>query len=299
MSTHTNHNGHGIPAPPILLTIAGFDPSCGAGVAADLKTFAAHNCYGVAAVTALTVQSTQGVRAVHATPAAALRGQLEALAEDSALAAVKIGMLANRANASAVAEFLDKHSFPHVVLDPVSRPTEGDVELLDAPGLKFLRDELLKRATVITPNMLEAELLTGMEVKDLNAMKAAAQKLMEMGARAVIVTGGHLEKPTDVLCDAAGLETFGGDHVKSLNTHGSGCTFSSAIAAQLACGQHLRDAAILAKAYVMKAIEKSYSTGKGAGPLNQLFRFHQEPPPRGVHEVPQHGMHPAAEPAAH
>ena len=299
MSTHTNHNGHGIPAPPILLTIAGFDPSCGAGVAADLKTFAAHNCYGVAAVTALTVQSTQGVRAVHATPAAALRGQLEALAEDSALAAVKIGMLANRANASAVAEFLDKHSFPHVVLDPVSRPTEGNVELLDAPGLKFLRDELLKRATVITPNMLEAELLTGMEVKDLNAMKAAAQKLMEMGARAVIVTGGHLEKPTDVLCDADGLETFGGDHVKSLNTHGSGCTFSSAIAAQLACGQHLRDAAILAKAYVMKAIEKSYSTGKGAGPLNQLFRFHQEPPPRGVHEVPQHGMHPAAEPTAH
>ena len=299
MTTHTNHNGHGIPAPPILLTIAGFDPSCGAGVAADLKTFAAHNCYGVAAVTALTVQSTQGVRAVHATPAAALRGQLEALAEDSALAAVKIGMLANRANASAVAEFLDKHSFPHVVLDPVSRPTEGNVELLDAPGLKFLRDELLKRATVITPNMLEAELLTGMEVRDLNAMKAAAQKLMEMGARAVIVTGGHLEKPTDVLCDAVGLETFGGDHVKSLNTHGSGCTFSSAIAAQLACGQHLRDAAILAKAYVMKAIEKSYSTGKGAGPLNQLFRFHQEPPPRGVHEVPQHGMHPAAEPAAH
>jgi len=299
LTTHTNHNGHGIPAPPILLTIAGFDPSCGAGVAADLKTFAAHNCYGVAAVTALTVQSTQGVRAVHATPAAALRGQLEALAEDSALAAVKIGMLANRANANAVAEFLDKHSFPHVVLDPVSRPTEGEVELLDAPGMKFLRDELLKRATVITPNIQEAALLTGMEVKDVNAMKAAAQKLMEMGARAVIVTGGHLEKPTDVLCDAAGLETFGGDHVKSLNTHGSGCTFSSAIAAQLACGQHLRDAAILAKAYVMKAIEKSYSTGKGAGPLNQLFRFHQEPPPRGVHEVPQHGMHPAAEPAAH
>jgi hydroxymethylpyrimidine/phosphomethylpyrimidine kinase len=299
LTTHTNHNGHSNPAPPILLTIAGFDPSCGAGVAADLKTFAAHNCYGVAAVTALTVQSTQGVRAVHATPAAALRGQLEALAEDSAIAGVKIGMLANRANASAVAEFLDKHSFAHVVLDPVTRPTEGDVELLDAPGLKFLREELLKRATVITPNIQEAAQLTGMAVKDVNAMKAAAQKLMEMGARAVIVTGGHLEKPTDVLCDATGLEIFGGEHVKSANTHGSGCTFSSALAAQLASGQQLRDAAILAKAYVTKAIEKSYSTGKGAGPLNQLFRFHQEPPPRGVHEVPQHGMHPAAEPAAH
>jgi len=291
--------GNGQPVPPILLTIAGFDPSCGAGVAADLKTFAAHNCYGVAAVTALTVQSTQGVSAIHATPTAILRAQLDALADDANLAGVKIGMLANKANASAVAEFLDKHKFAHVVLDPVSRPTAGDAELLDAAGLKFVRDELLKRASVITPNIPEAEFLTGLEVKDLAGMKAAGQKLLEMGARAVIVTGGHLDKPIDVLCEGTEVETFGGDHVKSLNTHGSGCTFSSAIAAQLACGQQLREAVILAKAYVTKAIEKSYQTGKGAGPLNQLFRFHQEPPPRGVHEVPQHGMHPAAEPAAH
>ena len=291
------NNGSG--TPPILLTIAGFDPSCGAGIAADLKTFAAHNCYGVAAVAALTVQSTQGVRSVHATPAATLRAQLDALAEDSALAGVKIGMLGNRANAAAVAEFLDKQKFAHVVLDPVSRPTTGTAELLDASGLKFLREELLKRTTVITPNILEAELLTGMEVKDVNAMKAAGQKLLEMGARAVVVTGGHLEKPTDVLCEGTNVEVFGSDHVKSPNTHGSGCTFSSAVAAQLACGQQLREAVILAKAYVTKAIEKSYAIGKGAGPLNHLFRFHQEPPPRGVHEVPQHGMHPAAEPAAH
>jgi hydroxymethylpyrimidine/phosphomethylpyrimidine kinase len=287
--------------PPILLTIAGFDASCGAGIAADLKTFAAHNCYGVAAVTALTMQSTQGVRLLTATAAPTLRAQLEALVEDVPLSGVKIGMLANRANASVVAEFLDAHKFAHVILDPVSRPTAGDTELLDAPGLKFVRDELLKRATVITPNMPEAGFLTGMEVKDLNAMKAAAQKLAEMGARAVIVTGGHLDKPIDVLCEVAGGEvlTFGGDHVKSPNTHGSGCTFSSAIAAQLACGQQLHDAVILAKAYVTKAIEKSYPIGKGAGPLNQLFRYHQEQPPRGVHEAPQHGMHPAAEPAAH
>jgi len=299
LSNHTNHNGHSANTPPILLTIAGFDPSCGAGVAADLKTFAAHNCYGMAAVTAVTVQTTQGVRSVHATPAATLRAQLEALAEDTVLAAVKIGMLANHANASATADFLDAHTFAHVVLDPVSRPTAGSGELLDEQGLKFVRDELLKRASVITPNMPEAGFLTGMEVKDLNAMKAAGQKLLEMGARAVIVTGGHLDKPTDVLCEGSSVETFGGDHVKSPNTHGSGCTFSSAIAAQLACGQQLREAVILAKAYVTKAIEKSYPVGKGPGPLNQLFRFHQEPPPRGVHEVPQHGMHPAAEPAAH
>ncbi|MBZ5502858.1 MAG: bifunctional hydroxymethylpyrimidine kinase/phosphomethylpyrimidine kinase [Acidobacteriia bacterium] len=299
MSGHTSQPGNG-QHPPILLTIAGFDPSCGAGIAADLKTFAAHNCYGVAAVTALTVQSTQGVRSVHATPAATLRGQLEALADDVTFAAVKIGMLANRANASAVAEFLDSHKIAHVVLDPVSRPTAGSAELLDSPGLKFLRDELVKRSSVITPNLHEAELLTGLEVKDVNGMKAAAQKLLEMGARAVIITGGHLEKPVDVLlCEGSEMLTFGGEHVKSPNTHGSGCTFSSAIAAQLASGLQLTEAVILAKAYVTKAIEKSYAIGKGAGPLNQLFRFHQEPPARGVHEVPQHGMHPAAEPAAH
>jgi hydroxymethylpyrimidine/phosphomethylpyrimidine kinase len=292
-------NNHTNPTPPILLTIAGFDPSCGAGVAADLKTFAAHNCYGVAAVTALTVQSTQGVRAVHATPSGTLRAQLEAIVDDVVLAGVKIGMLANRANASAVADFLDAHPSVHVVLDPVSRPTAGNTELLDAAGLKFVRDELLKRASVITPNMPEAEFLTGMEVKDLHGMKAAGKKLLEMGARAVIVTGGHLDRPSDVLCEGSGIEVFGGDHVKSPNTHGSGCTFSSAIAAQLAGGQQLREAVILAKAYVTKAIEKSYAIGKGAGPLNQLFRFHQEPPARGVHEVPQHGMHPAAEPTTH
>jgi hydroxymethylpyrimidine/phosphomethylpyrimidine kinase len=293
LNNHTNH------APPILLTIAGFDPSCGAGVAADLKTFAAHNCYGIAAITALTVQSTQGVKSVHPTPAAQLRAQLEELADDVSITAVKIGMLANRGNAVVVTEFLDKHKFAKVVLDPVFRPTAGNEELLDTAGLKYVRDELLKRVSVITPNIPEAEFLTGIEVKDLNGMKAAGQKLIEMGACAVVVTGGHLEKPIDVLCEGGEVETFGGDHVRSPNTHGSGCTFSSAIAAQLASGQQLREAVILAKAYVTKAIEKSYAIGKGAGPLNQLYRFHQEAPARGIHEVPQHGMHPASEPAAH
>jgi hydroxymethylpyrimidine/phosphomethylpyrimidine kinase len=286
-------------SPPILLTIAGFDPSCGAGIAADLKTFAAHNCYGVAAVAALTVQSSEGVKSVHATPAQTLRAQLDLLADDVSIAAVKIGMLANRANASVVAEFLEARKYTHVVLDPVTRPTAGNTELLDAPGLKFVRDELLKLVSVITPNMPEAGFLTGIEVKDVASMKEAALKLVDMGARAVIVTGGHMDKPIDVLCEGGAVETFGGDHVRSSNTHGSGCTFSSAIAAQLAAGQQLQQAVILAKAYVTKAIEKSFQVGKGAGPLNQFFRFHQEQPTRGVHEVPQHGMHPAAEPAAH
>jgi len=212
---------------------------------------------------------------------------------------VKIGMLATKANAVAVAEFLDKHKFAHVVLDPVTKPTTGAPELIDEGGLTFLRDEFIRRATVITPNIPEAEFLSGIPVKDVNGMKAAALKLAEQGAKAVIVTGGHLEKPTDVLLEGGEVVSLAGDAVKSTNTHGSGCTFSSAIAAQLALGQQLREAAILAKAYVTKAIEKSYSVGKGAGPLNHFFRFYQEPPLRGVHEVPQHGMHPASEPAAH
>ena len=188
---------------PMVLTIAGFDPSCGAGIAADLKTFSAQNCYGVAAVTALTVQSTQGVKAIHATPAATLRAQLDALAEDLQIAAVKIGMLGNRANAAVVAEFLDKGEFAHVVLDPVIQPSTGGPELLDAGGVKYLGDELMKRASVVTPNIAEAALLSGLEIKDVAGMEAAARKLVERGARAVVVKGGHMEKAVDVLFDAA------------------------------------------------------------------------------------------------
>src|SRR5258708_7659484 len=149
-------HGQGIAATPVLLTIAGFDPSCGAGVGADLKTFAAHGCYGMAAITSLTVQSTQGVEAVHNTPSAELPEQLEILARDSDMVAVKIGMLGNRGNAVAVAEFLDAHKFAHVVPDPVMKSSSGK-ELLDAAGINYVSAELLKRASVITPNIAEAE----------------------------------------------------------------------------------------------------------------------------------------------
>src|SRR5271165_3948567 len=159
----SNHNHAGQTTPPILLSIAGFDPSCGAGTAADLKTFAAHGCYGVAAITSLTVQNTQLVEDVQNTPSAALRAQLEALASDSDIAAVKIGMLGNRGNAAVVAEFLDAHKFAHVVHDPVMKSSSG-TELLDAAGVRFLATELLKRASVITPNVPEAEILTGMAI---------------------------------------------------------------------------------------------------------------------------------------
>ncbi len=291
----TNHSNV---APPLLLTIAGFDPSCGAGIAADLKTFAAHGCYGLAAITSLTVQNTEGVQAVHNTPSSELREQLEVLAKDCDIAAVKIGMLGNRGNAVVVAEFLDTYKFAHVVHDPVMKSSSG-AELLDAGGIKYIVAELLKRSTVITPNVPEAEILTGLSIKDVAGMESAARKIVEMGAHAVIVKGGHMERAVDVLFDGENITQLGGDKVKADNNHGTGCTFASAIAALLASGRSLPEAAMLAKAYVTKAIERGYPVGKGRIPLDHFYRLRAEPPARGIHEVPQHGMHPAAEPTAH
>jgi hydroxymethylpyrimidine/phosphomethylpyrimidine kinase len=281
-----------------LLAIAGFDPSCGAGLAADLKTFAAYGCYGVAAITSVTVQNTQGVEAVHNTPSAELREQLDVLVKDCEIAAVKIGMLGNRGNAVVIGEFLDAHKFAHVVLDPVMKSSSG-TELLDAGGIKYIATELLKRANVITPNIAEAEILSGTEIKDVSAMEAAARKIFELGARAVIIKGGHMDRAVDVVFDGSEMVQLGGDKVKIENTHGTGCTFASALTAQLAAGRGLIEAATLAKAYVTKAIEKGYAIGKGRMPLDHFYRLKIEPLARGTHEVPQHGMHPAAEPAAH
>lgn len=278
-------------APPVVLTIAGFDPSAGAGIAADLKTFAAHNCYGVAVITALTVQSTRGVRGVQPVSAEVLRAQLDELVKDVSPAAVKIGMLGTRANVQVVAELLEKKKFAHVVLDPVLRSTSG-LDLLDAGGVKELSRRLLALATVITPNIAEAAALSGMEIKGLDEMKAAAQKLREMGARAVVITGGDLEKPLDLLYDGSTFTPFGSDRVKSENTHGTGCTFSSAIAANLATGRQLADAVMLAKAYVGRAIEKGYAIGKGKGPLNHFYRQ------QNGHHV-SHSTHVPAEGPAH
>ena len=265
---------------------------------ADLKTFSAYGCYGVAAITSMTVQNTQGVESVHNTPSAELRGQLEVLAKDCEIAAVKIGMLGNRGNAVAVGEFLDAHKFAHIVHDPVMKSSSG-TELLDAGGVKYLATELLKRSSVITPNVPEAEILSGLEIKDVAGMEAAARKILEMGAKAVIVKGGHMERAIDVLFDGNEMVQLGGDKVKSENTHGTGCTFASAIAAQLAGGRTLVEAATLAKAYVTKAIEKAYPVGKGRIPLDHFYRLKIEPLARGTHELPNHGMHPPAEPAAH
>jgi hydroxymethylpyrimidine/phosphomethylpyrimidine kinase len=256
---------------PVLLTIAGFDPSGGAGIVADLKTFAAHGCYGVAAITAITVQNTQSVDDVHPIEPRVLKECMRGLFTDTSIKAVKVGMLATRANAAVIHEVLEANPWLPSVLDPLVRSTSG-YDLIDAPGLEFVRDHLLRRASVVTPNLHEAAALTGMTVQNLEEMKAAAQKLRDRGARAVVVTGGHLERPMDVFADGSGLQTFAGDRVKPENIHGAGCTFSSAIAAHLGQGRQLAEAIVLAKAYVTEAIKKAYPVGSGRVPLNHFYR---------------------------
>ncbi|MGH9326744.1 MAG: bifunctional hydroxymethylpyrimidine kinase/phosphomethylpyrimidine kinase [Terriglobia bacterium] len=264
------------PAEPVVLAIGGFDPSGGAGICADLKTFAAHNCYGVAAITALTVQNTQGVSAVYPVTAAELRASVKALVEDGRICAIKVGMLGDRANAEVIKEILSRDSAVPAVLDPVLRSASG-YDLLDSEGLSVLRSGLLSLPSVITPNLFEASLLTGMKVENVEDMKAAARKLVETGARAVVVTGGHLDRAIDVYYDGSTFEAFAGERVKPDNTHGTGCTFSSAIASNLALGRQLRDAVVLAKVYVTEAIRKAFATGPGRLPLHHLYRMQQVP----------------------
>ncbi len=259
---------------PVVLTIAGFDPSGGAGIAADLKTLSAHNCYGVASITALTVQNTLGVSSIYPVEADRLRESVKALLEDGRICAFKVGMLGNGANAEAVAEILSGNRGTPSVLDPVLR-SAGGLKLIDESGLRVLRDKLLPLASVITPNLEEAAALTGMPVEGIEDMKAAARELVSMGAHAVVVTGGHLEKAIDVLYDGENFETFAGERVKPDNTHGTGCTFSAAIAANLALGRQLRDAVVLAKVYVTEAIRKAFAVGPGRLPLHHLYRLQQ------------------------
>ena len=259
---------------PVVLSVAGFDPSAGAGVLADLKTFAAHNCYGVAAITALTVQNTQGVASVHPVEPAVLRQSMLSVLADGRVKAIKIGMLGNPATAKIVADVLESCPDLPAVLDPIVR-SSNNFDLLNAAGLDFLRRHLLSRVAVVTPNLAEAAALAEMPVDSVESMKAAARKLVEMGARAVVVTGGHLDKAIDVYFDGTTLEAFAGDRIKPDNTHGTGCTFSSAVAANLALGRQLRDAVVLAKAYVVEAIRQAYPVGPGRIPLHHLFRMAQ------------------------
>ena len=261
-----------VQTPPVVLTIAGFDPSSGAGVTADIKTIAANGCYGIAGITAHTVQSSAGVRKVVPADAGLLLETLEELAADIEISAVHIGMLGSAEIANCVADFLEGVKLPNVVLDPILNSSSG-ASLLDESGVGILKQRLLPLATAVTPNIEEATALSGAEVSDLDGMKRAAECLHKMGARAVIVTGGDLAKAMDVLSlKDEYVQVFRADRVDSQNTHGTGCAFATAIACHLALGRPLSTAVLLAKAYVTAAITHGYSVGKGVGPVNHMFR---------------------------
>jgi hydroxymethylpyrimidine/phosphomethylpyrimidine kinase len=271
--------------PPVILTIAGFDPSSGAGVTADIKTIAAHGCYGVSCITAMTVQSTSGVKRVEAVDPALVTDTLQELVADLEIAAVHIGMLGTGEVARAVADFLKpigsaKGPLPNIVLDPILKSSSG-ADLLDPAGTRILIERLVPLADVVTPNVDEAAMITGMKrVEELAEMRAAAAKLHEMGASAVVVTGGHLEKAMDLLSFTTkrGIEqeVFKAERQRSKSTHGTGCAFATAMACHLALDRGPAEATLLAKTYVTAAISNGQPLGKGIGPVHHLYRMSQQ-----------------------
>ena len=277
--------------PPVVLTIAGFDPSSGAGVTADIKTIAAHACYGVACITAMTVQSTAAVRRVEAIDPTLVSETLEELADDLEIAAIRIGMLGSGKVVRAVADFLSakpagrsgsragKARLPNVVLDPILKSSSG-ADLLDAAGAKLMIERLIPLSDVVTPNIDEAAAITGVKVEELDEMKAACAKLHELGAPAVVITGGHLEKATDLLSYSTerGIEQeiFKAERQRSNSTHGTGCAFATAMACHLALGRGLAESALLAKTYVTAAITYGHPLGHGTGPVHHLYRMNQQ-----------------------
>lgn len=276
--------------PPVVLTIAGFDPSSGAGVTADIKTIAAHSCYGVACITALTVQNTSGVRRVDAVDPALVTDILEELSSDLEISAVHIGMLANGKVVRAVADFLSakpstraassrRGRLPNIVLDPVLKSSSG-AELLDSQGTKLLIERLIPLSDVVTPNVFEAAVLTGQKVREVEEMKTAAAKLHDMGAQAVVITGGDLEKAIDLLSFPGKAElqqeVFKAERQRSSSTHGTGCAFATAMACHLAQDRGLAEATLLAKTFVTAAIANGQPLGKGIGPVHHLYRMTQQ-----------------------
>jgi len=253
----------------VALTIAGSDPSGGAGIQADLKTFHRFGVYGEAAITLITVQNTTRVSRVEIMPPSLVTEQIEAVLEDIPPAASKTGALGSEEVVAAVARLAAGFRFP-LVVDPVMISKHGAALLPDAAA-RALRERLLPLAALITPNLPEAEALTGMPVRDVEEMRRAARRLCEMGARAALIKGGHLEGcATDVLFDGAEWSEFPAPRVETRHTHGAGCTYSAAITAGLARGRGLRDAVAHAKAFMRAAIASNPGLGRGSGPLNHF-----------------------------
>lgn len=254
----------------VVLSIAGFDPSGGAGILADIKTFAAFGCFGTAAITSVTFQNTTAVYGSQHQSAECLRGQIEPIVTDFDISAVKIGMLPTADTIGVTAEAIERHHLRNVVLDPVIRSTSG-YDLIDDDAARCVVERLFALADVVTPNMAEAERLTQLSVKNVEDMETAALRLREMGARAVLLKGGHLTgDAVDVLADVSGTRLYTAPRIETSSTHGTGCTLSSAIAALLAQGHGLREAIERAKEYLTTAIRTAPGLGHGAGPLNHF-----------------------------
>lgn len=260
---------------PRLLSIAGSDSGGGAGIQADLKTFSALGCFGMTAITALTAQNTIGVRAIHGVPPAMLVQQIDAVVEDIGVDAVKVGMLHSADMVRAVAQAIARHQLTRVVFDPVMVATSGAV-LIDDAAIAVLVQQLFPRADVITPNLDEAALLVGRPLHTEGDMERAAAQLLAMGAKAVLLKGGHLqgEVVADLLAHSDGARTWmRASRIETPNTHGTGCTLSSAVAAFLALGHDLGEAVHLARSYVRSALLAGVQvrTGNGSGPLNHGY----------------------------
>jgi len=260
---------------PRVLSIAGSDSGGGAGIQADLKSIAALGCYGMTAITALTAQNTQGVRAIHPVPLKMLADQIDAVVEDIGVDAVKIGMLHSADTVRTVSAAIERHALPHIVLDPVMIATSGAV-LIDNEAISVLVRYLFPRAAVVTPNLDEASLLVGRPLDNEAAMEAAALQLLDMGAQAVLLKGGHL--PGDTVSDLLVTNErqphwMRAARIDTPNTHGTGCTLSSAIASHLALGAPLAQAVELAREYVRGALQAGarVRTGEGSGPLDHSY----------------------------
>jgi len=253
------------------LTIAGSDSGGGAGIQADLKTFAALQVYGMSAITAITAQNTLGVSAVQGIDPDVVAAQIRAVVSDIGVGAAKTGMLFSADIIKAVAATLQSVQVPLLVVDPVMVATSG-ARLLQPEAEASMRQEMLPLATVVTPNLAETEVLVGHQVSSLDEMRAAAEQLVAQGARAVVVKGGHaVTKATDVFYDGNRMELLQGEVIETHNTHGTGCTLSAAICAYLARGATLRDAVRHAKTYITGALRHSLSIGQGSGPVGHFW----------------------------
>ena len=255
-------------APPIALTIAGSDSGGGAGIQADLKTFSAFEVYGTSAVTAITAQNTVGVSSIHAVPIAMVRAQIDAVATDLRPNALKTGMLMNEGLVCEVAAAIREHRLNRYVMDPVMVATSGD-RLLDSGAEKSLLTELLPLTTLITPNLHEAALLVGQPLHSLKDLQAASRNLVERGAGAALIKGGHLEGDAiDILWDGSEERIWQRPKINTTRTHGTGCTLSAAITAGLAHGEDLGDAVNQAIQFVVRAIRTAPQLGRGTDPVN-------------------------------